>query len=151
MRSPAVSCRYTGRNANFALVRRILRRVKTNGPKECVQIFADALIEAGDLLDQAFGTQPGEVMAERRQRVLRFSHAKKLQSRAIQVSDVGETHQGMHDGELPWVVELEAGDSSSAGENSWLSQFPQLQRRSPFQPTSPKGSAAAAKLIRPGS
>lgn len=40
--------------------------------------------------------------------------------------DVGEAYQSMHEGELPRMVELQAGDSLSVGRGGGLSQFLEL-------------------------
>ena len=40
--------------------------------------------------------------------------------------DVSETHQGVHEGQLPWVIEFKPGDAFTAGEHGGLSQFVKL-------------------------
>ena len=41
-------------------------------------------------------------------------------------SNVRETYQGMHKGELTGMIELEARNTLAIGKNGWFGQFPQL-------------------------
>src|SRR5260370_32288644 len=51
-------------------------------------------------------------------------HLGRRESRAG--SDVGESHQRMHDRQLARMIELEARDALAVGQYGRLSQFPQL-------------------------
>ena len=70
-----------------------------------------------DLLNQTFGAQFGEVVAEGCQRVKGRVRAESLQSRSVDSGgakalaggDVGEPAQGMPDRQLPGMVKFEPG------------------------------------------
>ena len=47
-------------------------------------------------------------------------------SESVSRSDVSEAYQGVHQGQLSWVVEFEPGDAFTAGKDSGLGQVVEL-------------------------
>jgi len=40
--------------------------------------------------------------------------------------DVGESHEGMHEGQLPGMIELQARDALAGEEHGWFGEVPEL-------------------------
>ena len=74
-------------------------------------------------MDQAFGPQLIEVVAQRGQAVVlrRGTQGPEgvgvdlLGGESVGGRDVSEAHEGVHEGELSGMVEFEAGDTSAVG------------------------------------
>jgi len=47
-------------------------------------------------------------------------------SEGVAGSDMSEAYQGVHQGQLPWVVEFEPGNAFTAGKDSGLGQVVEL-------------------------
>ncbi len=47
-------------------------------------------------------------------------------SESVTTGDMREPHEGVHEGELSWVVELEAGDALSSRSDRGFGQFSEL-------------------------
>ena len=88
----------------------------------------------GNLLNQTLGAQFGEVVAERGQRGLRGVDAESFERRGVDIGgvkafaggEVGEPYEGMHDRQLPRMIEFETGDALPIGQNGRFGQLPQL-------------------------
>ena len=81
-----------------------------------------------ELGDEAFGPELGEVVAERAERIavrrasecfddvgVDFRGAERIVS-----GNVREAHEGVHQSELPWVIEPQPRDALSRQDNSRL-------------------------------
>ena len=47
-------------------------------------------------------------------------------TKALARGNIGEAHQGMHESQLPGMIQLEAGNALAVGENRWFGKFAQL-------------------------
>lgn len=85
-------------------------------------------------LDQSLGAQLGQIVAKRGQGIFSLSLAQGSECRGVKVlggelaagRDIGKTHQRMHHGQLPRVIQLEAGYPSSVGKDRGFGELAQL-------------------------
>ena len=88
----------------------------------------------GDFLDQSFGSQLGEVITQGGQAVVVDGGAQGLSSLGVEFcggkgvtgSDMGEAQQGMHEGELPGMIQFQAGNALAVGQQGRLAELAEL-------------------------
>ena len=79
-------------------------------------------------MDQAFGPQLIEVVAQRGQAVVLRCGTQGPQGVGVDLlggesvggGDVSEAHEGVHESQLSWMVEFEPGDAFAVGQDGGL-------------------------------
>ena len=107
--------------------------------KKLIEIVYNLLIEAiaarfGEFFDQALGSDFPKIVPKRCQTVLMCRHLQGGQNVRIKFNcrkgasrgDVSETYQGVHHGQLSWMVEFQAGNPFTTGKHCGLCQLTQL-------------------------
>jgi len=88
----------------------------------------------GELGNKTLGAEFREVVAERSERVVLAGAAKRFDDGRVDFGggegaagrDMREAHERMHEGQLPRVIELEAGDALSGSGDCWFCKLSQL-------------------------
>ncbi len=88
----------------------------------------------GNLLDESFGPELGQVVAQGGETVVVGGAAQGLGGLGMEFcggkgafcGDVGEAQQGMHQGQLARMIELQARNAFAVGEESGLAELAEL-------------------------
>jgi len=88
----------------------------------------------GNLLDQTFGSELAEIVAQRGEVVVSGGATQGLGGLGVQFcggkgafgGDVGEAQQSVHQGQLPRVIELQAGNPFAVGQDRGLAELVKL-------------------------
>jgi hypothetical protein len=84
--------------------------------------------------DKAFGTELGEIIAERAEAAVLHDGAQGgghvrmdfTGAEGAGRGDLGEAHQGVHQSQLPGIVEPEAGNALARGGEGWFGELLEL-------------------------
>ncbi len=88
----------------------------------------------GDLFDQTFGPKLGQVVAQRGEVVVSGGATQGIGGLGVEFcsgkgafgGDVGEAQQGVHQGQLPRMIELQTGNPFAVGEDRGLAELAEL-------------------------